>query len=511
MPVLFRQRVPSPRILPLYAFAISLIALAIAQGRSYSQTVPAICQAADSKSLQDCIQKIASNEAHYIEITGQIFCSGKNSCRFVVENINRPIVILGRPGTAAGFKRSDSYDYEIFTINNSSHVQIGNLIFDENADGACTTICAATIGIYNSSDIVVDGVTLLHAKRMGLALSNVRNVVVRNSTFTNAAWFGLWTDTFGGNVSQTVSIENNRFTDIGSNALYFANVASVEGGQSRIRNNIFTHNHRKAIFHVCGEAGNEPCGGGQLYIEKSMYLIIENNVIQNGMTDDASRAPVSGIELNPNIHYVTITNNNIHDHTGYGIYMNQGTTSPSNIAIVKNAFARNWGGDVNVPDALVAENCTLGVLPGRRCSLAVSGVMSAFPNPCVIRWTETTCTAVINWNSTGTTNVVIRVKGTGQVFAMGEAGSQLVSWITEIGATFELLAGDTVIAELQVNGIRPRAFDPPRLRPTATVPAVALTQTPGPSPSPSPSSDPRRGQVTPGPEKPTPLASPMVR
>jgi hypothetical protein len=81
------------------------------------------CQASDAASFRNCLFK-AGDETNFhiqkIEVTKQINCTEggfqNNQCTFILNSRTSPLTISGTPGTNAGFKRTQKYNYPLLTL-----------------------------------------------------------------------------------------------------------------------------------------------------------------------------------------------------------------------------------------------------------------------------------------------------------------------------------------------------------------------------------------------------------
>ena len=324
------------------------------------------CQASDMATAKDCFNKVNSGSVNAVEVTTPITCSGPNACAFSLNNINRPVSIYGTLNTNAGFTITDSNNYSILTVNNSSQVTISNLILNDTSGIHCefwygyfNPCYASPIVFLGGANNVVDGLTIENSRYIGLYISG-SNLTVKNSKFLNNSWMGIginqinpWAGPIVGG-TPIIHIENNLFQDNASSAID-GSFSGTQDNPSIIRNNILINNHRQALFNLCGGVnGLDPCPGGQLVLEppSTQNLIISNNIIKDGSLDLGT----TGIELAGNISDLTIQNNDIHHNTGSGIYLDAGTPI-SNIKILNNMLYDNKWGNIHAPGANISGNC----------------------------------------------------------------------------------------------------------------------------------------------------------
>src|SRR3989344_7641013 len=97
-----------------------------------------LCTANSVVSFRDCINKVNANQMDVVEVQNMITCNKGDNCAFTIQNIvTRPVLIRGKKGIEAGFKRTNWYDGTVLSILNSQNVYIGNLTFDDNKDIRC--------------------------------------------------------------------------------------------------------------------------------------------------------------------------------------------------------------------------------------------------------------------------------------------------------------------------------------------------------------------------------------
>jgi hypothetical protein len=284
------------------------------------------CSVDRLSSLRECTDLVRRGMRDAIQITSTLLCSGPDTCLIDLTGVNRPITVFG--ATGAGFRRSDSYSYPIIDMSRGSGITVANLVFDEGAT-ECDQ-CVSTIRVFDTANITIDGVTILHSKRMGIEFRRSTNLTIRNSAIQDAGVFGIWTGSFD---SANILIENNNFQDVRSNAIF---LTYVNAGV--IRQNTLTHNHRLAIFSSCGG----PCPGGQLYLGLATNIRVENNLIKDGVVEVAGiPGQAWGIEIDPGLRDVTISNNEIANNKGAGIGANPSATDVQNIVVTANKLYDN--------------------------------------------------------------------------------------------------------------------------------------------------------------------------
>ena len=311
------------------------------------------CQANDINSFTNCINSVNSGMVDNIEVKSLITCSGVNTCKFTINNINRPVKISGVNG--AGFKRIDSFDYGIITINNSNQVILSNLLFDESL-GTNGVVQNSTLAVIGSSNIILDKIESRHPRLWALTILSSNHINVTNSTFKDSEIYGIWAPYYYN--SESLHIESNLFENNKSNAIMISSISPVND-PTVISYNTFIHNHHNAVFNVCGPSGNGPCSGGQFVIEtKADNVIVEGNLVTNGFIDDGTGVLTNGLEFAPSdISNVILKNNTIINNTGWGVVLNSGGVNISNITISGNYLFNNAIANIDFPGATIGQNC----------------------------------------------------------------------------------------------------------------------------------------------------------
>lgn len=449
------------------------------------------CEANNAATFINCINQVNQGTVNAIEVTEQIICSGANACRVTINNVTWPVQIYGRDNSSAGFKRSDSYNYNLLTVSNSSQVKIFNLIFDEDKNQDCDTIvnptgCLSSIKISNSSDVTLDHLSFFYSKRFSVSLSKSQRVSITNSKFIGAGMFGVWMSTDQNLASSEIHIDNNLFKDIKSNAILFS-AKSATATPSTIKSNLFIHNHRLSIFSSCGPSRTSPCPGGQIYLSyHNQNVTIEDNVVRDGYIENylELNLKTSGIELQgPDTHYINIIGNDVHDNTNYGIVLDPNASTTDHVLIADNKLYKNRV-DIGLfpPDPTVMTQSGNCFSP--TCSLKLTkGSIYAEPNPCVIASGATTCTSKISWITNEATTVQVKTS-TGGLFSSSLSASKDAPWINVAGKKLDLYVDGVLFDSVFVKGVT-----------TAGIPPSPTNQTP---------------QVNAGPDQTVTLPSPAM-
>src|ERR1700719_838785 len=221
------------------------------------------CDVSDVGTLETCVAAVRSGSTTNVRFTAMVPCSGNATCLVDLTNVHGPVTLFGESGITAGFLRTDTYTYPIFNVSNASDITIANLTFDEGPDDpACTPYqmngseiypCQSTIEIDQSSNILLEQVSILHSKDHAIAFSATQGITIQDSQIQDAGVFGIWTDR-GSSTSSNISITNNLIQDVKSNGIFLS-----DGQNTTISGNTLKHNHHVALFDVCGGL----CPGGQ--------------------------------------------------------------------------------------------------------------------------------------------------------------------------------------------------------------------------------------------------------
>jgi hypothetical protein len=296
------------------------------------------CDVSDVSTLNTCVAAVRSGSTTNVRFTAEVNCSGSNTCLVDLSNVHGPITFFGAAGVTAGFLRTDTYTCSILDLNAANDITFANLTFDEGpADPACTPSssgapCQPTVFIQDSSSILFEQVSVLHAKQNGIAFAGTQNITIRDSVIEDAAEFGIWTDRNPSISSSNISITNNLIQDVQSNGIFisYAQNAMISG-------NTLKHNHHVALFNVCGGL----CPGGQIDMLNNTSLLIYSNQIIDGQIDlNNATGQTDGIEIANQNTGVTITNNIIANNLGWGVGADPGATG-TNFRITGNKIYNN--------------------------------------------------------------------------------------------------------------------------------------------------------------------------
>ena len=299
------------------------------------------CDVSDVSTLTSCVAAVRSGTIANVRFTATVPCSGNATCLVDLTNVRGPVTFFGAPGVSSGFLRTDTYTYPIFNINGASDITIANLTFDEGpADPACTPYqmsgseiypCQSSIEINQSSNIVLERLTILHSKDHAIAFQATRGITIQDGQIQDAGVFGIWTDR-GSTLSSNISITNNVIQDVKSNGIFisYAQNATING-------NTLKHNQYFALFDTCGGG----CAGGQIDMLNNTSSLIYSNQIIDGQIDlNNATGQTGGIEIAFQNTNVTITNNIIANNLGSGIGPDPGATG-TNFIISGNKIYNN--------------------------------------------------------------------------------------------------------------------------------------------------------------------------
>lgn len=331
------------------------------------------CLAKSVSSLQSCVSQIKNKSTPpYLKISGMIKCTGSRACSIDLSGFSEPIVIEGA-NSLSGLVRYDNFDYNLISVSKSSQVTIRNLVLKEYgvnkkgpvandaiANSSCDRVgqCVSTLSMHQLKKVQLEKVILENSRLFGLEISEIGSFLMANSRVIGSFSFGVW---FGPGIKY-VDINQNQFRNNGSNAMIVSVDSRSVPNYSRIRNNVFEHNHWYSVFYVCGADHKSACSGGQFLIEKDTHhLIVENNEIKNGYMD-AREGFVAAIELAPlgpdRISDVIIRRNIAKNNSGLGISDNGG--GGAGVSLFQNEFYSNAtanGNQIELLQGPKAGNC----------------------------------------------------------------------------------------------------------------------------------------------------------
>lgn len=300
------------------------------------------CDVSDVSTLTSCVAAVRSGTTANVRFTAMVPCSGNAACLVDLTNVRGPVTFFGAAGVSVGFLRTDTYTYPIFNLSGASDVTIANLTFDEGPDDpVCTPYqmngseiypCQSTIDINQSSNILLEQVSILHSKDHAIAFSATKGITIRDSQIDDAGVFGIWSGFNQSLLSTNVSITNNLIQNVKSNGIFLSFTQNTN-----ISGNTLQHNHHVALFNSC----NGLCPGGQIDMLDNSSLQIYSNQIINGQIDlNNATGQTDGIEIADPNQEVTITNNIIANNLGWGVGADPGATG-TNFRITGNKIYNN--------------------------------------------------------------------------------------------------------------------------------------------------------------------------
>jgi hypothetical protein len=315
------------------------------------------CEVKDVATLKDCVQQAKEGKYNLIKVSAIVECTSKEDCAVDLSNIDTSLKIYGINNTDTGFKRTEQFDYSLFTFKNSKNFVIGSFLIDDSSQGNCSALgspCPPAIVVENSSNNTIDQLRTRGVKNTGVSIASSSNIVIKNSVFQASQNHGVIV-TNGDSKSADIHLEQNTFTDNSANALVFA----ASDGANSITKNTFQHNHREAIYGECTGI----CNASQLHImPNTKNILIANNTIGGGIIDlyNPFGLYASGIEIAPDsVENATVQCNTISTNTGNGIVIPNRTASSKPINIKQNTIFDN-GINFNVATTSadqVRDNC----------------------------------------------------------------------------------------------------------------------------------------------------------
>lgn len=252
--------------------------------------------------------------------------------------------------------RPPGYKGELMTLGSGVRsITIRNLSFDGNRVAQPWPYADyrnGEVGIRGASSILITNTRFVNSPHIGITLyaGTTKGVFINSSYFTNAAYFGIWSDTTeiltdrghtgcsGRLHVEDVVVMNSIFEGILENALYFDSIRSL-----RITGNVFRNNYSaegpfgaayggQVDITICADnvafttnfmAGSATGPGGfdQGLELHGINIAVVNNTIQNHSTDGISLGGAASVFI-ANWDSTTSTrgnhNNGIEIHQGSG-------------------------------------------------------------------------------------------------------------------------------------------------------------------------------------------------
>lgn len=205
-------------------------------------------------------------------------------------------------------------------------------------------------------EVCFDNVEVAHAWDYALYTNGVDGFKFKNSTLRDSGALGLY-------IGHTQGAANDPTTDVEvCDNIFLRNttngLAVLGGNVVSIEDNIFCENHLIGIFPTVPPAPAGFTGGGQLYIAAGDQISVCNNTLKDGACPNCLGG-VHGIEMGIFNGGATVTNatvkgNTLTNHTGAGIYSNQGATIGTDTTFQGNTSTGNgqadsYGGGVVLP------------------------------------------------------------------------------------------------------------------------------------------------------------------
>lgn len=186
--------------------------------------------------------------------------------------------------------------------------------------------------------VIVDGLTIQHADRAGMRISQSHHVTARNMTFADNGTWGLFTD-----FSDYTTVENSEsYGAVDEHGIYISNSSDY----STIRGNRLHHNHGCGL-HMNGDISM----GGDGIIS---HGLVENNVIYENGLGGGSGINMDGVTD-------TLVRNNLlyaNHASGISIYQIDGGSGSQNNLIFNNTvhMASDGRWAINIPNTSDTNN-----------------------------------------------------------------------------------------------------------------------------------------------------------
>ena len=471
------------------------------------------CYASEAQEFKDCLSLAREESISKIEITDQIACGSKDQCRFSLDKRSSPLTITGKPDSNAGFRRFTNYDYPLLVlgdfgkVNTVSNVTLKNLFFYEGTqecdftteftpDGLtkCDSPLVLTHGV---EDSVIDGVTITNSKSHGIQIAGVNNVTIKNSILYNSGGNGIWFSSAfppgeckidfanykvcpidENTISKYITIENNLIAESRIAAIEIYAFGDAQKPTS-IKGNLLVHNHRDARYKTCPPPKGS-CAGGQLAISRSKHIIVEENIIRDGLinaidpttgkTYDSQGLKATGIELGDSMSNIMIKNNSIYGNSGAAVFADYlgSEYKVESVGIYWNLIHGNGSNLIGKAEPDLAKAYGFGVdknvieIPNHPTNQKKAYIFMD-PPVCITRGGQ--CDSVVRWYSNDYPNLKVSLRQNPElIIATGPYGKQDINWVTREAVNLTVCSVDSPCSGQNILGeTRAQAVSPVRL------------------------------------------------
>ena len=240
----------------------------------------------------------------------------------------------------------------LIDIVGGSNITVRNWTLDDDINTVPCQLadrCPRMLHIRNASSVVFDNVTVQNGKGYTIYANRVNGFEFINSRLINSGVLGLYIG-HSNTASTNIRVENSTFVDNQTNALALLGVVGNNPSVNRVVNNRFLRNHRLGQFQVAPQFGTGFTGGGQVYIAQASGVTFENNLIRDGycsncFVQNRARSGVTGLELGiprqATVSSVSVRNNTIENHDGFGIHSNANSVLPASVVVQGNSAQNN--------------------------------------------------------------------------------------------------------------------------------------------------------------------------
>ena len=322
---------------------------------SLSATIPALAAACNVTSVSELVSCVDSaNNFDVINVRSNLTCSGGNCCPsgnalVHLSGVNQLVI----EGNGLSLLRSDGQrQCSLVDIIGGQGITLRNWTLDDDINSQPCQVsdrCPRMVHVRNASSVALDNVTVQNGKGYTIYANQVNGFRFSNSRLINSGVLGLYVG-HSNTPSTNVRIENSTFVDNQTNALALLGVVGNDSSVNQVTNNRFIRNHRLGQFQVAPQFGTGFTGGGQVYIAQASGVTFENNLISDGycsncFVQNRARSGVTGLELGipreATVRTVSIKNNTISNHDGFGIHSNSNSQLSSNVVVQGNSLSNN--------------------------------------------------------------------------------------------------------------------------------------------------------------------------